>query len=53
MSTVQKTSKYAWELNGNGEVVFTGLVDNKNATEVVVPAEIDGRPVVAIGTGAF
>ena len=54
MSTVKnQPSDFRWELNENGEVVITGLVDKENATEVVVPAEIDGRPVVAVGRAAF
>ena len=54
MLTVKnQPSDFRWELDENGEVVITGLVDKDNATEVVVPAEIDGRPVGAVASAAF
>ena len=46
-------SDFHWELDENGAVVITGLVDTYKTLEVVVPDEIDGRPVVAVGEDAF
>ena len=37
--------------SNNNEITITGC--QKDATEVVIPAEIDGRPVVEIGANAF
>ena len=36
----------------NGNIIITGLKDN-NTPDVVIPSEIDGKPVVAIGKSAF
>ena len=36
----------------NGNIIITGLKDN-NTPDVVIPSEIDGKPVVAIGESAF
>ena len=44
-------SKFGYEVQGNG-VVITEFKD-KTVTEVVVPAEIDGLPVVGIKEGTF
>ncbi len=54
MSTVQKQPLvYLWKLDDNGGVVVTGCFDRRNASEIVIPAEIEGRPVVAIDAGGF
>ena len=36
----------------NGNITITGLKDN-DTPDVVIPSEIDGKPVVAIGESAF
>jgi len=48
-----KTFDFTWELNKKGEVILTGLVDAKDVIAIVIPEEIDGRPVVEIGDYAF
>lgn len=54
MSTVQKQPLvYLWKLDDNGGVVVTGCFGRRNASEIVIPAEIEGRPVVAIGEEVF
>lgn len=50
--TPNPPSDFEWEIDENGGVVITGLV-SPNATEVIVPAEIDGSPVTKIGDNAF
>lgn len=57
MSTVQKTSKYAWELNGNGEVVFAGELGNVGRPRVqslsVAPLARGSGERFATGEHAF
>lgn len=47
---------FQWEVNEKGGVTILGLSskgEEKERTELIVPSEIDGRPVVAIGKAAF
>lgn len=43
---------FRWEIDSTGGVVIVALLDDK-ASSVDVPAQIDGKPVVEIGPGAF
>ena len=40
-----------YTLNSSGEAVITGC--NADATSLTVPSQIDGHPVISIGSGAF
>ncbi|MBQ9801372.1 MAG: hypothetical protein IJO40_15740 [Thermoguttaceae bacterium] len=43
---------FRWEVDSTGGVIIAAFLDD-NATSVDVPAQIDGKPVVEIGPGAF
>lgn len=45
--------RYNLNSEGNGYIITDYIDYNKNLTEVIVPSEIDGIPVVAIGANAF
>lgn len=42
---------FRWRADGNGVEIIDAI--DKKATEMVVPSEIDGKPVTKIGDGAF
>ncbi|MBQ4585883.1 MAG: leucine-rich repeat protein, partial [Clostridia bacterium] len=44
-------SDLKWEVTEDNEVIIVGVDDE--ATNVVIPAEIEGKPVTIIGEGAF
>ena len=47
-------AKYTFELNEDGEsYTITGLSEDFEGTEVVIPAEYKGKPVTSIGASAF
>ena len=43
---------FRWEVDSTGGVIIAAFFDDK-AASVDVPAQIDGKPVVEIGPGAF
>ena len=43
---------FRWEVDSTGGVIIAAFLDDK-ASSVDVPAQIDGKPVVEIGPGAF
>ena len=51
-ATPTPPNAFDWRLDADGRVVLQKLRDS-SAVEVVVPAEIDGRSVVAIADAAF
>ncbi|MGN0638771.1 MAG: leucine-rich repeat protein [Huintestinicola sp.] len=47
------TDDLKYEVSGDGTVVITGLKETSSAQSLVIPREIDGKPVTAIGEYAF
>lgn len=50
--TVDPSTLFKWSVSG-GQVTITSYIGDKSITSVSVPAQIDGKPVTAIGSYAF
>ena len=54
-NTVQKKDDYEYVIdeNGNAKLISYSWNHHKNGADIILPSEIDGHPVTAIGTHCF